>query len=239
MIQMTDRRDGVRDLLRHRRVQAILLAAAALQAAVTVHKVEEARAEQARGKSRSAAVAVSRPNPTLAPVVVAQLQLDSAPVKEAPSEAKPVEPHAEALALADRYEKNGFRVSDALAKAIYEAASENDIDPEVAFGLVKTESGFKNQATSHVGAVGLTQLMPRTARWLEPGTTVRDLRDPETNLRIGFRYLRDLLDKYDGNTRLALLAYNRGPGTVDKVLRRGGNPDNGYVEMVMGRRKGH
>jgi hypothetical protein len=59
-----------------------------------------------------------------------------------------------------------------------------------------------------------------------------ELRDPQVNLSIGFRYLRELIDKYDGDERMALLAYNRGPGTVDRVLKRGGNPDNGYAGFV-------
>ena len=96
----------------------------------------------------------------------------------------------------------------------------------------------RNAATSPVGAVGLTQLMPATARWMEPGVTRSELRDPETNLRIGFKYLRYLLEKYDGNENLALLAYNRGPGTVDKALKRGRDPDNGYAAFVKGE-KGH
>ena len=120
-----------------------------------------------------------------------------------------------------------------LAESIYDAAIHANVDVDVAFGLVRTESAFKDAATSPVGALGLTQLMPRTAEWLEPGTTRSDLRDSETNLRIGFNYLRDLIDKYEGNTELALLAYNRGPGTVDRVLDRGGNPDNGYPDMVL------
>jgi soluble lytic murein transglycosylase-like protein len=146
---------------------------------------------------------------------------------------------AEAQKLAEKYRKNGFKVSDRLAVQIHEAAVENGIKPEVAFGLVKTESGFKTSATSHVGAIGLTQLMPATANWLKPGTTRSDLRDTETNLEIGFKYLSDLIEKYDGNTKLALLAYNRGPGTVDRLLKRGRNPDNGYADMVYGRRNGH
>lgn len=136
--------------------------------------------------------------------------------------------------LARKYIRQGYEVPPSLATEIHETALEFDIDPSLAFGLVRAESSFRNSATSYVGAIGLTQLMPRTARWMEPGVTRKELRDPETNLRIGFKYLRYLLDKYEGDERLALLAYNRGPGTVDRVLRRGGNPDNGYVEKVMG-----
>jgi soluble lytic murein transglycosylase-like protein len=132
----------------------------------------------------------------------------------------------------DEYAKYGL--SRALAEDIYDNAVAAHVDPDVAFGLVRTESSFKNSATSNVGAIGLTQLMPATSRWLEPGTTRGDLRDPGTNLRIGFHYLHQLINRYDGNTRLALLAYNRGPGTVDRVLSRGGNPDNGYADMVLG-----
>lgn len=129
-------------------------------------------------------------------------------------------------------EYSGYGLSRDLAEDIYDMAREADIDPEVAFGLVRAESSFKNSSTSRVGAVGLTQLMPATARWLEPGTTRDDLRDSQTNLRIGFKYLKDLIDKYEGDVDLALTAYNRGPGTVDRVLRKGGNPDNGYAKFV-------
>jgi soluble lytic murein transglycosylase-like protein len=122
-----------------------------------------------------------------------------------------------------------------LAEKIYDAAAENQIEPEIAFGLIRAESSFKNSATSPVGAVGLTQLMPRTAQWLEPGVTRAQLRDPGTNLAIGFKYLRSLIDKYEGDTKLALLAYNRGPGTVDRALKSGRNPDNGYADFVAGK----
>lgn len=121
-----------------------------------------------------------------------------------------------------------------LAADIYDAAVANDIEPDIAFGLVNTESTFDHRAVSHVGARGLTQVMPRTAQWLRPGTTAEDLFDRNLNLDLGFSYLRDLIDKYDGNVRLALLAYNRGPGTVDRVLRQGGDPNNGYADSVLG-----
>jgi len=105
--------------------------------------------------------------------------------------------------------------------------------PKVAFGLVRTESSFRRTVVSHAGAIGYAQVLPSTARWIEPGTTRNDLFDTRTNLRVGFKYLRYLLDKYNGDIRLALTAYNRGPGTVDRVLARGGNPDNGYAAKVL------
>ena len=136
----------------------------------------------------------------------------------------------------ERYRE--YNIPRELAEQIYDNAVKAEVDPDLAFGLVHAESSFKNSATSHVGAVGLTQLMPRTAEWLEPGVTRSQLRNPETNLRIGLGYLKTLVDKYDGDTKLALLAYNRGPGTVDRVLKRGGNPDNGYEDLVNKRRRG-
>lgn len=125
-----------------------------------------------------------------------------------------------------------YDLSRELAEDIYDLAVSSEIDPEVAYGLVRAESSFKNTSTSRVGAIGLTQLMPATAKWLEPGISLGELRSPETNLRIGFKYLKQLIDKYEGNEDLALVAYNRGPGTVDRILKRGGNPDNGYAQFV-------
>ncbi|HET8657076.1 MAG TPA: lytic transglycosylase domain-containing protein [Longimicrobiaceae bacterium] len=199
-------REGLRELLRRPFVQAAIVLTAAVQVAAGTRTLG-----------------------------VSPLDFASAPVVELP--AAVVTPSAPARADADDlaagYRAKGYPVTTTLARSIDEAAQANGIDPEVAFGLVRTESSFKNSATSNVGAIGLTQLMPATARWLEPGTTRNDLRDPETNLNLGFRYLRQLIDRYDGDTRLALLAYNRGPGTVDRVLKRGGNPDNGYADMVL------
>ncbi|MBR9991292.1 MAG: lytic transglycosylase domain-containing protein [Gemmatimonadetes bacterium] len=126
-----------------------------------------------------------------------------------------------------------YDISRDLAEDIYDIAREENIAPKLAFGLVRTESTFNEKAVSHVGARGLTQVMPRTAAWLVPGTSTEDLYDRHTNLRLGFQYLDQMIDKYKGDVRLALLAYNRGPGTVDKVLKRGGNPDNGYADKVL------
>jgi soluble lytic murein transglycosylase-like protein len=126
-----------------------------------------------------------------------------------------------------------YNIDRDLAEDIYDIARETNIEPRLAYGLVKTESTFNERAVSPVGARGLTQVMPRTAAWLVPGTRTQDLYDRQTNLRLGFKYLDQMIDKYKGDVRLALLAYNRGPGTVDKVLKRGGNPDNGYADKVL------
>jgi len=127
-----------------------------------------------------------------------------------------------------------FDIDETLAQDIYDIAQEEGIEPKIAYGLVLTESAFKQRAVSHVGARGLTQVMPRTAAWMVPGTKAEDLYDRKTNLTLGFRYLNQMIDKYKGNVRHALHAYNRGPGTVDRVLKRGGDPANGYADKVMG-----
>ena len=86
------------------------------------------------------------------------------------------------------------------------------------------ESDFKVRAVSSVGAVGLLQLMPSTAKTLERSVSRDELFNPATNLRLGLRYLRALLDQYEGNVHLALLAYNRGEDAVWRDLRAGVNP---------------
>jgi len=127
-----------------------------------------------------------------------------------------------------------YRISPRLARQIHTAAEREGLDPELGFRLVRAESGFNPRARSHAGALGLTQLMPRTARWLDRGmTSPRAVMEPEANLRVGFRYLRRLIGKY-GDLRLALLAYNRGEGAVDRDLRSRRNPENGYTRHVLG-----
>jgi soluble lytic murein transglycosylase-like protein len=133
------------------------------------------------------------------------------------------------LAFALRY-----HVSPELARQIHTAAKDEGIDPELGFRLVRVESGFNPYARSRVGALGLAQLMPNTARWFDRTLTHSDILEPSTNLHVGFRYLHRLIDKYDGDVQLALLAYNRGDGAVDRDLRRGRDPENGYSRRVLG-----
>ncbi|HSJ26244.1 MAG TPA: lytic transglycosylase domain-containing protein [Longimicrobiales bacterium] len=124
------------------------------------------------------------------------------------------------------------RIPPDLAAAIHDIAVSEGVDPALAFSLVRVESEFTDRAVSSAGAVGLTQVMPGTAFWLQPGLTHADLFERGTNLRLGFRYLRMLLEQYRGDLHLALLAYNRGPNRVDDILRAGGNPANGYSARV-------
>jgi len=126
-----------------------------------------------------------------------------------------------------------YNIPADLAAAIYDVALSEGVDPGLAFRLVRTESGFNPNAKSKAGAVGYTQVLPSTARLYEPGLTNRQLFDRSTNLRLGFRYLRDLLERYNGNLRLALLAYNRGPGKVQELLDAGRDPQNGYSTAIM------
>lgn len=130
---------------------------------------------------------------------------------------------------------NQYDIPADLSAAIYDAARAEGIEPALAFSLVRVESEFRHRAVSSAGAVGLTQVMPATAQILQPGIDRTQLFDRDTNLRLGFRYLNDMMRVYKGDLRLALLAYNRGPGRVDEILRGGGDPSNGYARKVMGR----
>ncbi len=126
-----------------------------------------------------------------------------------------------------------WMVDTELARAIHDAALEAGIDPELGFRLVNVESQFKERATSGVGAAGLTQVMLPTARYYDPKITKQKLYSRETNLRIGFSYLRDLIDENHGNVKLALLTYNRGAQAVQNELSLGLDPSNGYDRKVM------
>jgi len=103
-------------------------------------------------------------------------------------------------------------VEDSIHNWIAGAALRNQIDPDFLASVVKAESGFNPTAVSPKGAQGLMQLMPRTAAELG----VENALDPAANVEGGTKYLRQLLDQYDGDAGKALAAYNAGPRRVEQ-----------------------
>lgn len=104
------------------------------------------------------------------------------------------------------------------------------VDPALVKAIIANESGFNANATSKTGAQGLMQLEPGTAA----GLGVSNAYDPAQNIWGGTRYIRGLLDRFHGDTRLAVAAYNAGPGAVEKY---GGVPPyaetQAYVDNVL------
>ena len=93
---------------------------------------------------------------------------------------------------------------------IHEAAGRHDVDSDLIRAIIMVESQFNPRAESKRGAKGLMQLMPVTAEGLD----VVDLLNPHENVHAGTRYIKTLLDRFDGNLKLALAAYNAGPQSV-------------------------
>lgn len=116
------------------------------------------------------------------------------------------------------------------AGLIRAAANQNGVDEKLVQKMIATESNFNPRAVSRKKARGLMQLMPQTAARL----SVRDVFDPAQNINAGTKYLRELLDKYKGDLKLALAAYNAGP---DMVAKYGGIPPfaetQDYVRKIL------
>ncbi len=114
---------------------------------------------------------------------------------------------------------------------ISKAAETYQVDPKLIRSIIKHESNGNPLSTSAAGAQGLMQLMPATASSLG----VTDAYNPEQNILGGTKYVKQLLDKFNGNTTLAVAAYNAGPGNVEKY--NGVPPFNetrNYVQNVLG-----
>ena len=153
-------------------------------------------------------------------------------VEEARGELRIAAAHLERWNRIFEYSRE-YRIPADLSAAIYDAALNERIDPELAFPLVKLESDFRERATSPVGATGLTQLMLATAREYDRTLTKERLYDRDTNLRIGFRYLRRLIKWQKGDVQMALLAYNRGPAAVITARELDLDASNGYDRVLL------
>ncbi len=102
---------------------------------------------------------------------------------------------------------------DGIERIVHEAADRHNVDPALVRAVIETESNWNPSAVSRKGAVGLMQLMPTTAQRFG----VSDFYTPQQNVEAGVKYLKTLLERYDGNLDLALAAYNAGEGAVDRA----------------------
>jgi len=102
---------------------------------------------------------------------------------------------------------------DGAERLVREAAERHRVDPALVRAVIETESNWNAGAISRRGAVGLMQLIPTTAHRFG----VSDLYSPQQNVDAGVRYLKALLERYNGNLELALAAYNAGEGAVDRA----------------------
>ena len=102
---------------------------------------------------------------------------------------------------------------DGVEKLVREAAERHRMDPALVRAVIETESNWNPKAYSHKGAGGLMQLIPTTAQRYG----AYDVFDPQQNIDAGVKYLRTLLERYNGNLDLALAAYNAGEGAVDRA----------------------
>lgn len=123
----------------------------------------------------------------------------------------------------DNVDQNTFPMNLRLVKLIFPTEyfdlikkNAKDLDPLVVISLMRQESAFNPNATSSVGAKGLMQLMPATAKRFNKKVKVKHLSDPEINIAIGIRYLKVLVDRFEGNLIYTLASYNAGENRIDR-----------------------
>jgi len=134
-----------------------------------------------------------------------------------------------ALAPAYLFQSASQTAPQSLNRYIQTAAMHHQVDPLLIKAVIQAESNFDPNAVSPKGAQGLMQLMPGTARDL----LVTDPLDPRQNINGGTKYLRNLLDNYNGNVELSLAAYNAGPGNVTYGMIPNFPETQSYVAKVL------
>ena len=132
----------------------------------------------------------------------------------------------------------GFRFPLAWRTDFQRSADAESLDLALIYAISRKESAFIADARSHAGALGLMQVMPGTARQTAAGLGLsapseRDLLGPTANLRLGARYLAEMLDRFNGNLIMASAAYNAGPNRVDGWIRdNAGQPAQVWIENI-------
>ncbi|HET9449590.1 MAG TPA: lytic transglycosylase domain-containing protein [Aggregicoccus sp.] len=150
---------------------------------------------------------------------------------------------AERLGVLKAVAQSGLpeRQQKRLAVAIVREAKLNGVDPMLVVAIIRCESSFNNYAVSHVGAMGLMQVMPDTGKWLAERAGWKlgrptNLFDSELNVQLGTAYIAELIARF-GSVEKALVAYNAGPGLARRILAK---PDvkkrfmAGYPKKVVG-----
>ena len=177
--------------------------------------VAPAPAKPARGRLKLTAR-------TSAPGAQAPAQASAQMTSQAPAQAAPALRSSEVtygptLSMADSTVLDGFSTGDSsVDRFIVDSGARNGVDPVLLYAIMHRESSFRRSAVSPKGARGLMQLMPGTAARFG----VTNIFDPRQNIEGGARYVRLLLDMFDGDVRLALAGYNAGEGAVLKYGRR-------------------
>jgi len=145
----------------------------------------------------------------------------------------------ELQAIQSLAQEHSSSAADDLAGIIHKEATAAGIDPLMVAAIVAKESSFRTTVVSRAGAVGLMQLRPFVARDIAERIDLEwsgtpTLREPKHNLRLGIRYYAELVERFEGDVHLALVAYNRGPTRLSKQLRSGMTITSRYADRILG-----
>ncbi len=141
------------------------------------------------------------------------------------------------LAQAKAWNDLGIRFPVEHKQQVIEASKDKEIDPPWVFAMIRQESAFMSDANSSAGALGLMQLMPRTARSVARKLKMRnpskqELFTPQKNIQLGTTYLEQVYQQLDKNPVLAIAAYNAGPHRVKRWLPENNMPADIWIELV-------